>query len=175
MAYSKNLDIRSRRRCVSAQERREAQIASDHSFVSPRSWASWPSSTSNYDGVSANERRETHVASGKAGRAKRDGGKRTRSVPPLFRCSCVGPSVSRTEGIMSGLFPGIESTMLGEMLQCAIYYPSYEVTKDLLIRRSRTGKSSVPEPALQMLAGGIAGCATWLPPVYCLDVIKTRI
>lgn len=51
----------------------------------------------------------------------------------------------------------------------------YEVTKDLLIRRSRTGKSSVPEPALQMLAGGIAGCATWLPPVYCLDVIKTRI
>lgn len=26
-----------------------------------------------------------------------------------------------------------------------------------------------------MLAGGVAGCAIWLPPVYCLDVIKTRM
>lgn len=28
---------------------------------------------------------------------------------------------------------------------------------------------------MQVLAGGVAGCAMWLPPVYCLDVIKTRM
>ena len=26
-----------------------------------------------------------------------------------------------------------------------------------------------------MLAGGLAGCVTWLPPVYSLDVVKTRV
>ncbi|CBJ29814.1 carnitine/acylcarnitine carrier protein [Ectocarpus siliculosus] len=97
-----------------------------------------------------------------------------RAAPYSWSGACAADLVRR-EGVMSGLFRGIESTMLREMLQCAIYYPSYEVTKDLLARRSTSGKSSVPEPALQMLAGGIAGCATWLPPVYCLDVIKTRL
>lgn len=35
--------------------------------------------------------------------------------------------------------------------------------------------SDLPEPMLQMLAGGVAGCATWLPPMYFVDVIKTRM
>lgn len=26
-----------------------------------------------------------------------------------------------------------------------------------------------------MLAGGVAGCVHWLPPVYWLDVVKTRM
>lgn len=39
----------------------------------------------------------------------------------------------------------------------------------------RKTKSSVPEPILQMLSGGLAGCMIWLPPVYSLDVIKTRM
>lgn len=59
----------------------------------------------------------------------------------------------------------------------------YEVAKDYLLppternsSRSRSaGTAVVPEPVLQMLAGGLAGCAIWLPPVYCLDVIKTRM
>ncbi|CAM9458427.1 unnamed protein product, partial [Ectocarpus fasciculatus] len=96
-----------------------------------------------------------------------------RAAPYSWSGACAVDLVRR-EGVMSGLFRGIELTMLRESLQCAVYYPSYEVAKDL-IRRSRSDKSSLPEPAVQMLAGGIAGCATWLPPVYCLDVIKTRV
>lgn len=34
---------------------------------------------------------------------------------------------------------------------------------------------SLPEPVLQMMAGGVAGCAVWVPPVYFLDVVKTRM
>lgn len=64
----------------------------------------------------------------------------------------------------------------------------YEIAKDYLLpsmERSSTTRSTptkttttateVPGPVLQMLAGGLAGCAIWLPPVYCLDVIKTRM
>lgn len=34
----------------------------------------------------------------------------------------------------------------------------------------------LPNPlAAQFLAGGTAGVMQWLPPVYCLDVIKSRM
>lgn len=41
--------------------------------------------------------------------------------------------------------------------------------------RTGTGTMNLPDPVLQMLAGGVAGCVHWLPPVYCLDVVKTRM
>lgn len=56
----------------------------------------------------------------------------------------------------------------------------YDVAKNYLIPPGRdtdknTNSLPVPEPLLQMLAGGIAGCASWLPPLYSVDVIKTRM
>lgn len=47
--------------------------------------------------------------------------------------------------------------------------------KDRVAKLDSWAGLAMPEPAQQMIAGGLAGCAIWLPPVYCLDVIKTRM
>eukprot|EP00752_Nemacystus_decipiens_P002013 g1933.t1 len=80
----------------------------------------------------------------------------------------------RREGVAMGLFRGMGPTLLREPIQFAIYYPSYEIVKDWLMLPGRVS-TGVPEAVLQVLAGGVAGCAMWLPPVYCLDVVKTRM
>lgn len=68
--------------------------------VSARSCADTPSSRSNDDGSSVQDRRGTQIASGQAGRAKRGGGKRTRSVPPLS-AACAWARVSAARYIVS--------------------------------------------------------------------------
>ncbi|CAM9458360.1 unnamed protein product, partial [Hapterophycus canaliculatus] len=105
-----------------------------------------------------------------------------RRSPYTWSGACAADLIRR-EGVAMGLFRGMGATLLREPVQFAIYYPSYELAKDLLLpsteqtssRRASTTTTAVPQPVLQMLAGGLAGCAIWLPPVYCLDVIKTRM
>ena len=55
------------------------------------------------------------------------------------------------------------------------FFSQYVIAKDFLIPEDPARRSKIPEPMLQIIAGGLAGCATWMPPVYTLDVIKTRI
>eukprot|EP00903_Cladosiphon_okamuranus_P012378 g11601.t1 len=93
--------------------------------------------------------------------------------PYSWSGACVADLVRR-EGVAMGLFRGMSATMLREPVQFAIYYPSYEIAKVYLLPSDRTS-TIAPEAVLQVLAGGVAGCAMWLPPVYCLDVIKTRM
>eukprot|EP00752_Nemacystus_decipiens_P004844 g4408.t1 len=82
----------------------------------------------------------------------------------------------RKEGVAMGLFRGMGSTALREAPQQAVYFPVYAVTKAYLIPPDRgAADTGLPEPLLQMLAGGVSGCAAWLPPLYCVDVIKTRM
>ena len=59
-------------------------------------------------------------------------------------------------------------------LSPCLFDHQYEVAKDRLAKNDWVGQR-IPEPVQQMIAGGLAGCASWLPPVYCLDVVKTRI
>ncbi|CAM9460092.1 unnamed protein product [Pylaiella littoralis] len=96
--------------------------------------------------------------------------------PPYSWSGACAVDLVRREGIAMGLFRGMGATMLREPIQFAIYYPVYEVAKGYLMppNRARTS-SSLPDPVLQMLAGGVAGCVHWLPPVYWLDVVKTRM
>lgn len=51
----------------------------------------------------------------------------------------------------------------------------YALAKGFLMPPDRLYHGPVPEPVMQMLAGGIAGSISWLPPFYSLDVIKTRM
>ncbi|CAM9518761.1 unnamed protein product [Discosporangium mesarthrocarpum] len=94
-----------------------------------------------------------------------------------------------------GLFRGVNSTMLREAVQFALYYPTYEVCKRELVwagsrfgvstsgpsggssssSSNNTGRGVNTHPLILMAAGGIAGTVTWLPPVYMLDVVKTRM
>ncbi|CAN0399550.1 unnamed protein product [Ectocarpus sp. 12 AP-2014] len=99
-------------------------------------------------------------------------GKKLQS-PYSWSGACVVDLVRR-EGVAMGLCRGMGATMLREPLQFGIYYPSYEIAKDYFLPPDRTS-TAVPEPMLLALAGGLAGCAMWLPPTYCLDVIKTRM
>ncbi|CAM9418940.1 unnamed protein product [Choristocarpus tenellus] len=97
--------------------------------------------------------------------------------PYRWSGACAADLV-RTEGIKMGLFRGMGSTLIRESVQFAIYYPMYEFVKRQLIRRNGAGPgggNTVLSPFLLMAAGGIAGTAQWLPPVYFLDVIKTRM
>lgn len=51
----------------------------------------------------------------------------------------------------------------------------YAFTKKYLIPEDPARRSNIPEPILQMISGGVAGCAIWMPPIYSLDVFKTRM
>jgi len=89
-------------------------------------------------------------------------------VPYRWTGSCAAELI-RKHGIVNGLFQGMGSVLLREIPQFAVYYPCYELTKLSL--------SSViqNEILVQFLSGGIAGTVQWLPPIYCTDVIKSRM
>ncbi|TFJ86164.1 hypothetical protein NSK_002372 [Nannochloropsis salina CCMP1776] len=99
----------------------------------------------------------------------------------------------RKEGLYNGLFRGLDATALREVPQFAVYYPLYEMNVRALQkmmaasnasgsssheknRVNRKPSSSTPlPPHLLLLAGGVAGTVQWLPPFYCLDVLKSRM
>ena len=109
----------------------------------------------------------------------------------------------RKEGWRNGLFQGMSSVFLREVPQFAIYYPAYEFFRNLYSEvcvykvdtHTRTANECIKDhsftliyyyliiiaqhlsnPMLaQFLAGGTAGTIQWLPPIYCFDVLKTRM
>jgi solute carrier family 25 carnitine/acylcarnitine transporter 20/29 len=87
--------------------------------------------------------------------------------PYSWSGACVSDLV-RKEGIRNGLFQGFHSVLLREIPQFAIYYPAYEYFKSLYSQYMDPLKA-------QFLAGGTAGTIQWLPPIYCIDVIKSRM
>lgn len=105
--------------------------------------------------------------------------------PYSWTGACLADLV-RKEGIQMGLFRGMGATFLREIPQFMVYYPVYE-----LCRRAFAKKTTLtPSPSTHisentpgvheatmylLLAGGIAGTAQWLPPIYCFDVIKTKM
>ena len=97
----------------------------------------------------------------------------------------------RKEGLRNGLFQGFTSVLWREIPQFAVYYPSYEIAKAYY-----SNVSDIVRPFMiiiiincicfffqffssdmvsQFLAGGTAGVIQWLPPIYSLDVIKSRM
>lgn len=75
----------------------------------------------------------------------------------------------------SHLFPLPQSLLSLYYILYFTFYIQYDVVKERLIA-STVGGGRKSDPAwIMLLAGGIAGCATWMPPVYFLDVLKTRM
>lgn len=99
------------------------------------------------------------TAEGSGGRAAFSGG-----------LSC-GAHLVRTAGVAS-LFKGLTSTMLREVIQFAMYYPAYTVMKGYAEAQwGDSGHAWILTPLL----GGAAGAFQWLPPSYCVDVVKSRL
>jgi solute carrier family 25 carnitine/acylcarnitine transporter 20/29 len=79
--------------------------------------------------------------------------------------------VLKTEGVRVGLFRGMNATIIREMPQYGIYYPSYEfITRNL----SKKGDGKDLSAPMTALSGGLAGVAQWIP-TYSFDVVKSRI
>ena len=102
----------------------------------------------------------------------------------------------RTQGVYRGLFHGLGACTIREIPQFAIYYPAYEITLQSLLSLDKRYSSrsqgeggaiildnkkiqrEIPTSTLniyRLLAGGFAGTVQWLPPVYFLDVIKSKM
>lgn len=82
--------------------------------------------------------------------------------------SCMIELIKK-EGIRNGLFQGFSSVVLREVPQFAVYYPTYEILKGTFL------EEGLNSTVAQFLAGGLAGCIQWLPPIYCIDVVKSRM
>ncbi|RYH13072.1 MC/SLC25 family protein [archaeon] len=76
----------------------------------------------------------------------------------------------KTEGVRVGLFQGFSSVLLREIPQFSVYYPCYEFAKSIYTEKIPDNPKTV-----NFLAGGTAGVVQWLPPIYCFDVIKSRM
>ena len=74
----------------------------------------------------------------------------------------------RTDGLRTGLFEGLGSTIAREVPQYLFYFVVYEKMKAAL-------KPRIGEVPSQAIAGGTAGAFTWLPPIFCIDVVKTKL
>lgn len=88
----------------------------------------------------------------------------------------IGPfalarSILRTEGI-GGLYRGLGITILRDAPAHALYFTSYEYTRELLHPGCR--QSGQESPLTMLTAGGIAGVASWVL-LYPLDVLKSRL
>ncbi|KAK3251411.1 hypothetical protein CYMTET_39247 [Cymbomonas tetramitiformis] len=87
----------------------------------------------------------------------------------------------RKEGFFNGLFTGLNSTIAREIPQYSLVFVVYDYAKPFVHKTLFTDKngslSSTPTSIAvsQCLAGGITGCVSWIPPTYCMDVIKSRI
>lgn len=75
----------------------------------------------------------------------------------------------RQQGWKKGLFQGLTATTMREVPQYTVYYPSYEISKRFF--REKLNNDNLAS----LLAGGTAGVVQWCPPIYCMDVIKTRM
>lgn len=74
----------------------------------------------------------------------------------------------KDHGFRAGLYEGVGSTIAREVPQYLFYFIVYEHVKKTLTPYI----GNVPS---QAIAGGTAGAFTWLPPIFCIDVVKTKL
>ncbi|KAE9453423.1 hypothetical protein C3L33_14631, partial [Rhododendron williamsianum] len=83
----------------------------------------------------------------------------------------VARSIVRTEGL-KGIYRGLTITVLRDAPAHGIYFSTYEYMREKLHPGCRTsGQESFKT---MLLAGGLAGVASWILS-YPLDVVKTRL
>merc|ERR1719265_70541 len=82
-------------------------------------------------------------------------------------------SIIKEEGFQ-GLFSGLPATLMRETPQQLIYFPAYHFAKYAL-QHVCAGGFALPASSHAMAAGAFAGVATWLPPFYWVDVVKSRL
>src|SRR5690606_5057065 len=87
-----------------------------------------------------------------------------------FQCAY---QLQKEHGMFNGLFRGTGATMGREVCQTAVYYPVYEACKKLLTPADQNTRDL--SPGLIVVAGMVAGCSQWVPPLYWIDVVKSRI
>lgn len=74
----------------------------------------------------------------------------------------------RKEGLRVGLYAGLLATIVREVPQYLCYFIIYDNVRERL-------EPIVGTLASQACAGGTAGVVGWLPPMFCVDVVKTRL
>ena len=94
------------------------------------------------------------------------------TLPPYSSSLACIRDVWRTEGLLRGFYRSFVPTLSREIPQYAIYYPTYEVTRHLLVPAGKTVDNM--SPLATAVAGGCAGVAQWVP-TYWLDVVKSRV
>ncbi|KAL1533207.1 Mitochondrial arginine transporter bac2 [Salvia divinorum] len=83
----------------------------------------------------------------------------------------VARSILRAEG-WRGLYRGLTITVLRDAPAHGVYFSTYEYTREWLHPGCRKG--SCESFGTMLLAGGLAGVASWIC-CYPLDVVKTRL
>ena len=78
-------------------------------------------------------------------------------------------SLVRVGGVPA-LFVGLSSTVAREVIQFMMYYPCYELLKQQTAEHAGD-RAWLATP----LIGAVAGAVQWLPPSYCVDVVKSRM
>jgi hypothetical protein len=100
--------------------------------------------------------------------------------------------LARQQGVARGLFQGMTSLVAREIPQFAVYYPSYHIFKNIFcqvrlriithlhcvfvasdLRCDCKQQFENNNTLALFLAGGCTGVATWLPPILCLDAVKS--
>ena len=74
----------------------------------------------------------------------------------------------RTEGLRNGLYEGLDTTIYREVPQ----YMGYFIVYDTFRRFLTPHLGDLPA---QAIAGGTAGAFSWLAPIFCIDVVKTKL
>lgn len=80
-------------------------------------------------------------------------------------------AILREQGV-PGLFRGLGATCLREGPQQLVYFPSFELGKRFLYWAH--ADDYLPSACMSLLPGAMAGVITWMPPIYCADVVKSR-
>jgi hypothetical protein len=91
----------------------------------------------------------------------------TTKAPYTNSLSCAY-NLLRTDGFRVGLFSGLLATIAKEVPQYLFYFIIYDVVRERL-------EPVMGTLASQACAGGTAGVLGWFPPIFSIDVVKTRL
>lgn len=93
---------------------------------------------------------------------------RATTKSPYSNSVVCAYNLLRKEGLGVGLYTGLQATIVREVPQYLCYFIIYEKVRERL-------EPIVGTLASQACAGGTAGVVGWLPPIFCVDVVKTRL